>query len=597
MTKVIYPGSFDPFTNGHKDILDKARSIFDEVVVAIGKDPNKNYMFSVPERVRMIQDVTQKWLDKVLNVEVLPYAWLLVDFVYEQGVKSTVRWIRWFADLEQEALIHYVGESQKMWIQSLFMLATQDQTHVASSVTKAVLKEQGQIDQYVKLNVKHFMEARMLGQYIVGITWTIGAGKSYFSDKFVELGQQHNIAVHNIDLDKIGHRILGEAPEIGYQKVREELFTYFGEGIKTPEWFVDRKELGKLVFWNSEKMNKLDEIMTTPMLLGIRREMMGKKWIILLNGALLAETGLSRLANNNIVLIDTDRATQEQRLAARWHTPEQIETRVNSQFSGLEKKAVISKEIEDAGHGAIIEVQNKQDSNDKTVEEAFNKMLETVDVFGELRVKSILAKLWLADKYPEIMSKVKTLYDAPERIYHNWFHIVACLDHLYEIHEMITPQEFEQLFFAILFHDTIYSPTAPKGENESNSAMLCAEYLQRRGVSTETIMDTTKLILLTANHTVESGNLIEKYMIDIDLSILWQDRFTYERYAYALRHDEYKIYPDPMYVAGRMNFIEGFVKRQIFQSTYFYYKYEDKAQKNMKKELAILKAGGKFFTK
>ncbi|MBP7848445.1 hypothetical protein KA013_04525 [Patescibacteria group bacterium] len=65
-------------------------------------------------------------------------------------------------------------------------MARQDQTHVASSVTKAVLKEQGQIDQYVKLNVKHFMEARMLGQYVVGVTGTIGAGKSHVSDLFVE---------------------------------------------------------------------------------------------------------------------------------------------------------------------------------------------------------------------------------------------------------------------------------------------------------------------------------------------------------------------------------------------------------------------------
>ncbi|MBP7848444.1 adenylyltransferase/cytidyltransferase family protein [Patescibacteria group bacterium] len=73
MTTVIYPGSFDPFTNGHNDILVKGREIFDELIIAIGKDPNKNYMFSVPERVRMIQDATQKGLDKILNVEVLPY--------------------------------------------------------------------------------------------------------------------------------------------------------------------------------------------------------------------------------------------------------------------------------------------------------------------------------------------------------------------------------------------------------------------------------------------------------------------------------------------------------------------------------------------
>jgi len=60
MTTIIYPGSFDPFTNVHHDILKKGLEIFDEMIIAIGKDPNKNYMFSVPERVRIIQDATQK---------------------------------------------------------------------------------------------------------------------------------------------------------------------------------------------------------------------------------------------------------------------------------------------------------------------------------------------------------------------------------------------------------------------------------------------------------------------------------------------------------------------------------------------------------
>ncbi|MBP7848447.1 hypothetical protein KA013_04535 [Patescibacteria group bacterium] len=161
---------------------------------------------------------------------------------------------------------------------------------------------------------------------------------------------------------------------------------------------------------------------------------------------------------------------------------------------------------------------------------------------------------------------------------------------------MITPYEFEQLFFAILFHDTIYSPTAPKGENESQSALFGAQVLAQRGVTSETIERVVKHIILTSNHTVESDNLIEKFMIDIDLSILGQDWFTYERYAYAMRHDEYKIYPDHIYVAGRIAFLEGMLERQVFQTPLFQERYETIAKDNMKKELEILKNNRKFFT-
>ncbi|MDR0282335.1 MAG: dephospho-CoA kinase [Candidatus Peribacteria bacterium] len=85
--------------------------------------------------------------------------------------------------------------------------------HVSSSVAKAVLKEQGQITDYVTLNIKHALEARMMNQYFFGITGTIGSGKSYVTEQFVQLGKKYHIPVYNIDLDRVGHKILGEYSE------------------------------------------------------------------------------------------------------------------------------------------------------------------------------------------------------------------------------------------------------------------------------------------------------------------------------------------------------------------------------------------------
>jgi putative protein kinase ArgK-like GTPase of G3E family len=103
------------------------------------------------------------------------------------------------------------------------LLTKADKMHVSSSATKAILKEQGKIDEYVTLNVKHALEARLLGQYLFGVTGTIGAGKSYITDQFVALGEKYAIPVHNLDLDKVGHKILGEYTEPGYLALRQKL--------------------------------------------------------------------------------------------------------------------------------------------------------------------------------------------------------------------------------------------------------------------------------------------------------------------------------------------------------------------------------------
>ena len=99
--------------------------------------------------------------------------------------------------------------------------------HISSSVAKAVLNEQGMIADFVTLNVKHALEARLMDQYFFGITGTIGSGKSYITDQFVQLGEKCHIPVHNIDLDKVGHKILGEYTDLGYVKLRQRLASKF----------------------------------------------------------------------------------------------------------------------------------------------------------------------------------------------------------------------------------------------------------------------------------------------------------------------------------------------------------------------------------
>ncbi|MBP7848446.1 dephospho-CoA kinase [Patescibacteria group bacterium] len=139
---------------------------------------------------------------------------------------------------------------------------------------------------------------------------------------------------------------MSEAPEPGYEAVRQQLCNEFGEEIRSADGFINRKVLGRIIFADPVKRKKLDDIIATPFLVKVRKEMMGKKGIILLNGALLVESGLNRLANNNIVLLDTDSETQKERLGGRGHSAEEIEQRIASQLSSREKKTILVDDIE-----------------------------------------------------------------------------------------------------------------------------------------------------------------------------------------------------------------------------------------------------------
>jgi len=585
MKKAIYSWSFDPFTKWHKDILKRAWDKFDQVIVWVGQNPDKKYMFSFPERVEMIKQATQRGIESVANIEVLPFSGLLVDFAFEHGVTTIARGIRGGNDLENESLLHWVGESQKLGIDTVFLMARQDQTHISSSTTKAILKEQWLIQDYVTLNVKHFLEARMMGQYLVGVTGTIGAGKSYITQKFVELWEANQIPVHNIDLDKIGHWILQTAPSQGYQQIRQQLIAYFGQEIQGSDGFIDRKILWEIVFNHPEKRKILDEILYNPILLKIRKEMTGKKWIILLNGALLAESGITNLSNNNIVLVWVNHETQQHRLSERDLSGEQIETRIKSQYSNELKKSKISEHIQDSWYGYLNEFENSG-ANAPEISQLFDKVLSSVDIFWELRIQSVFHSLGKEALWQDLYAKLKLCYDDPKRLYHNWFHIVACLNHLYEIKSILHQDDFHQLFLAILFHDSIYDISAKKWENEEKSALLSAQRLEDLQLSPALISRVQELIMLTASHTIQTNDDIGKYMIDIDLAILGQSWEFYQEYQKSIRH-EYASVWEALYTEGRIKFLQSMLTRRLFQTDYFYEKYELQAKENIQKELFL----------
>jgi pantetheine-phosphate adenylyltransferase/dephospho-CoA kinase len=350
MTKAIYAFSGDPITYGHIDIVKRAARIFNELIIAIGDNSEKKYMFSLEER----EDMARRVLANIPNVKVVSFKGLLVDYAYESGVKLIVKGLRDIEDYNYEVLLHQLGESQKLGVETLLIPARQNLAHVSSSAVKALQQAQGMIHEYVPLYVKQKLESTISDQYIVEVTGEIGSGKTYISKELEKFVRGKGIECHHIDFDKvIVQKILCELEGDSYQKVRDQLFDIFGKGIRLDNGMVNKKELGELVFGAREKLIILNEVMRLPILNRLRKEIYGKKGLIILDAALFAEVDMLFLSNNNVILTQCNRNSQEIRLLDRDLNKEQVQRRIDSQFNYEGKKAIIEKQIKEHNQGHL----------------------------------------------------------------------------------------------------------------------------------------------------------------------------------------------------------------------------------------------------
>ena len=376
MRRAMYAFSGDPITYGHIDIIERASRAFDEIVVGIGVNPDKNYMFSLEER----KEMAERSLVEIPNADVVSFEGMLVDYAYENDIPVVIKAVRNQADIEYEKVLHQVGESQELGIDTHILFARPELSHISSSNVKAIQNEQGRIDSYVPLYVKKCLEARMSGQYMLGITGEIGAGKSYVSEKFVQLGKERGIEVHNIELDHIVHRIYDTLKAPRYMKVRNEIADAFGDDVILPDLTIDRKALGEIVFQDSEKLSRLNGIIYRPLMLRVRKDMYGKKGLILFNAVLIAESDMSYMSNNNVVVVTADKESKDVRLTEKGLTYEQIERRLKSQYSSEDKISGIEKTIEESGYGKIWELDNSADSDPCDIEKVFENVIEELKV-------------------------------------------------------------------------------------------------------------------------------------------------------------------------------------------------------------------------
>ncbi|MDR3241037.1 MAG: pantetheine-phosphate adenylyltransferase [Lactobacillaceae bacterium] len=135
MRKVLFPGSFDPFTNGHLDIVKRAAKLFDQVVIAVGTNRTKNYLFSSSEKIDLIQKSVLE--AELTNVEVVELEGLTIDFVHEIGATAIVRGLRNEADYLYERDIAEMNGKLGS-VETVFLMARPENQNISSTILKEV---------------------------------------------------------------------------------------------------------------------------------------------------------------------------------------------------------------------------------------------------------------------------------------------------------------------------------------------------------------------------------------------------------------------------------------------------------------------------
>jgi pantetheine-phosphate adenylyltransferase len=153
MKIAIYPGTFDPITFGHIDIIKRALKLFDKIIIAAAKDNYKNPLFSLDERVELIKEEVKN-LNEAAQISVEKFEGLLIDFANKKNAKIIIRGLRAVSDFEYEFQMFGMNAKLDPEIQTIFLPASETNHFIASKLVKEVARLGGDISKFVSPNIK-----------------------------------------------------------------------------------------------------------------------------------------------------------------------------------------------------------------------------------------------------------------------------------------------------------------------------------------------------------------------------------------------------------------------------------------------------------
>jgi pantetheine-phosphate adenylyltransferase len=153
----VYPGTFDPITHGHTDIITRSLRIFDHVIVAVAPNPSKHPLFSLSERLDMVRLVTQG----MPQVEVATFEGLLVEYVKRRGAHAVIRGLRAISDFEHEFQMALTNRKLEHTVETVFLMPSEEYSYLTSTIIKDVAKHGGPLTDFVHPEVAKRLDQRL----------------------------------------------------------------------------------------------------------------------------------------------------------------------------------------------------------------------------------------------------------------------------------------------------------------------------------------------------------------------------------------------------------------------------------------------------
>ena len=153
----VYPGTFDPITNGHTDLVNRGIKIFDKIIIAVAENPTKNTLFTISERMNFIEKI----FEGNMKIEIFPLNRLLVEFAKDHGATVILRGLRAVSDFEYEVQLASMNRSMEPDIESVFMSPAEKYGFLSSSIIKDIAKHDGDLSKFVDKEVLKSLKQKL----------------------------------------------------------------------------------------------------------------------------------------------------------------------------------------------------------------------------------------------------------------------------------------------------------------------------------------------------------------------------------------------------------------------------------------------------